>query len=348
MHATKASDMSTQDKPFSLYDVKYRLIGIPLVSLLMAVINYYSETAPVAPPFLQTLQICFIFTLCLWEGNIVIFKWSRKLFPDFKQTRTRLIFQTLFEASFVLLFIHFSSIFLPAMGLQCSHKNSTIQGLTATLIVSLIYESVYFFGLWKEHIIKTESLLYENAKSQLDALKSQLDPHFLFNSMNTLASLVGEENKEAQTFLAQLSDVYRYVLVSREKNSVTLMEEMDFLDSYIYLNKIRFRENFQVEKNISPETYQKSIAPLSLQLLMENAIKHNSATRDRPLKISISDSEAGYIVMKNNIQEKKILEKSLKLGLLNIINRYKLLTEKQVSIASDKGHFTVKLPLLSK
>jgi two-component system LytT family sensor kinase len=341
--------MQLESNVLPLYGIRYRIMGIPLVSLFITLTHQINDSRA-TPSFITCWGICFIFTLFLWEGNLVLFNWSRKLFPSIRQTRDRLIFQTFMEILFVVLFTYISVHTLPGMidGLHMSYPRCLIDSLIPTTILTLIYESAYFFNLWKEHIIKTETLIHENTKSQLQALKSQLDPHFLFNSLNTLASLMGEENKEAQTFLAELSDVYRYVLVNREKNVVTLTEEMDFLDSYIYLNKIRFRENLLVEKKISPETYQQRIAPLSLQLLMENAIKHNAATKERPLIITISDMEEGYIAVVNNVQEKKILEKSLKLGLQNIVNRYRILTKKKVFITNDASLFTVKIPLLPK
>ncbi|HEX8546631.1 MAG TPA: histidine kinase [Cytophagaceae bacterium] len=339
---------STANQNIDLYNPKVRIIGIPLVSLVLTSINYSLGLYPYQNFLVQWL-IAFVYTLVLWEANIKIFIWSRKMFPHFNQTKKRLVLQTLAEVVFINVFLFIADYqILPRLGFYCeSYFSSLLQCLIPTVIITLIYESAYFFILWKDHIVKTESLVHENIKSQLDALKSQLDPHFLFNSLNTLAALVGEENVNAQTFLAQLSDVYRYVLVNREKNTVSLQEEIEFLDAYVYLNNIRFRENLRVENRISASSMDKKIAPLSLQLLMENAIKHNAASRENPLVITIRDNEDGYIVVENNKQEKKILEKSLKVGLQNIVNRYKLLTEKNVFIIDESLKFTVKIPFLT-
>jgi sensor histidine kinase YesM len=333
----------------NIRNIKVRLIGVPLVSFTMAVVGHFTYDLYRAWSFFFCWAIAAFFTLIIWQSCIFILLRARKVFPEFHQTQHRLIFQGLAILIFVTLFTFVSHYllqrFLPYQipGLFPSF----IQNIVPTTIILLLYESVYFFYSWRSYIVKTENLIHENVKSQLDALKSQLDPHFLFNSLNTLASLVGEQNVAAQTFLEQLSDVYRYVLINREKNMVTMKEEMMFLDAYIYLNKIRFRENLQIEKRISTPTMMKSIAPLSLQLLMENALKHNAATKDHPLKIVISETDDGYIVVENNIQEKKILEKSTRLGLQNIVNRYKLLSSKEVFISSDANQFVVKIPLLS-
>ena len=338
--------METED---SLRNVKVRVIGIPLVSFTIALIEYFSNTFYHSQSFLICWIIATGFTFIIWQCCLFILLKSRNYFPEFSQTSKRLIFQAcaviIFLTIFTVVLQYLMMLFFKQDSLMLLH--AFVQNMVPTTIILLIYESVYFYNSWKTYILKTENLIHENVKSQLDALKSQLDPHFLFNSLNTLASLVGEKNVPAQKFLEQLADVYRYVLLNREKNIVSMKDEMNFLDAYIYLNKIRFRENIQVEKNISEATMQKHIAPLSLQLLMENALKHNAATRQSPLKIFISDTTDGYIVMENNIQEKKTLEKSTRLGLQNIVNRYKLLSNKEVMITTTDGNFAVKIPLLS-
>ncbi|HEX8530608.1 MAG TPA: histidine kinase, partial [Cytophagales bacterium] len=221
-----------------------------------------------------------------------------------------------------------------------------IKAIIPTVCITLVYESVYFFEEWRNNVKKTESLARENVQSQLDALRNQLDPHFLFNSLNTLASLIDFENAEAQQYLERLSDVYRYVLVSRDKNTVTLEEEIAFLDAYVYLNKVRFRDNLQVVKEISPGAYRRQVAPLSLQMLVENAIKHNVVSKERPLQIRIVQEEETYLSVVNNVQEKTIFEKSTKVGLQNITNRYRLLSDRQVEVSRDHDVFKVRIPLL--
>jgi LytS/YehU family sensor histidine kinase len=217
-----------------------------------------------------------------------------------------------------------------------------------TFLVSSIYESVYFFQEWKKNIQQTEALAKESIISQFEVLKSQVDPHFLFNSLNTLAALIDEENEPAQKYLEQLSDVYRYVLVSKDKTTVTLAEELAFLESYIYLNKTRFRDNLVVENTISAEYYHKyMVAPLTLQMLVENAIKHNIVSKEKPLIIRLAPGENEYISVENNIQEKTTLEKSTKIGLQNIINRYNFLTPKRIEILNTRELFTVRIPLLN-
>ncbi len=333
-----------------LHDRKARLIGIPLLSLAIplvvhseAFINFNSEEA------FKWISTSFLNTLFLWEGNRAIFNRARQIFPSYNQTRKRLIYQTLASLTFALIttiLIDFGFCkYLLGTQTQLPLFLSFRISLIPVVIITLIYENVYFFQSWKMHVQKTEALARENVQSQLETLKNQLDPHFLFNSLNTLASLIDDENAPAQLYLDRLSDVYRYVLVNREKNTVTLEEEMQFLDAYVYLNKIRFRENLQIETHISTPTYQQYVAPLSLQMLIENAIKHNIVSKEKPLIIKILQ-DGNYLTIENNLQEKTTFEKSTKVGLQNIINRYRLLTERPVEVITNDVRFLVKVPLL--
>ena len=337
-------------EPPYINDRKVRLIGIPLLSILLAIVmNKEVFTGGNAKDIFYWVSSCFMNTFLIWEGNRAMFILMRKKFPHYRQTARRLIWQTLVGLIYTLVVSAFIDYFFCSNISNFDRINEVLIGfkisLIPTIIVTLMYESAFFFQSWKSHVQKTEALARENVQSQLDALKNQLDPHFLFNSLNTLASLIDDENSPAQNYLDKLSDVYRYVLVSREKNTVTLEEEMQFLDAYIYLNKIRFRENLQVETQLMNDTSQLHVAPLSIQMLIENAIKHNVVSKEKPLKIRIVQ-EDGFLTVENNLQEKMTFEKATKVGLQNIINRYRLLTEQQVEILRNEWSFKVKLPLL--
>jgi two-component system, LytTR family, sensor kinase len=328
-------------------DRKARLIGIPVVAVIITLVKYIvsADTTHLT----LWLSTSLLNTFFLWQGCSQVFVFFRRQFPHYHQTAKRLVYQTLVSILFTLL-VTILVDYVYCYLILGKEKPLLFLGfriaLIPTIIITLLYESVYFFESWKQNVKQTEALARENVQSQLETLKNQLDPHFLFNSLNTLASLIDDENKPAQEYLDRLSDVYRYVLINKEKNTVTLEEEMQFLDAYIYLNKVRFRENLQIEKQISTQTYHQQIAPLSLQMLIENAIKHNIISKDKPLKIKISEQE-GYLEIENNVQEKKTFEKSTKVGLQNIINRYQLLSNKQVEVIKNADFFKVKIPLLS-
>ncbi|WP_375444196.1 sensor histidine kinase [uncultured Fibrella sp.] len=325
-----------------------RLIGMPLLSLVIPAIQHFSDFRQLNAAYGMYVVIAICTTVSLWEGNRFIIKRMRCRFPAYNQTTRRL----LSEAALGLLFTFVATYLLDQVLCKLIFHNEGLfvgfrMSLIPTLLVYLVYEAIYFFEAWKLNVRKTESLARESVQSQLAVLKNQLDPHFLFNSMNTLAALIDDENIDAQQYLERLSDVYRYVLVSRTKNTVLLEEEIAFVDAYVYLNKIRFRDNLQVDKQLSPEAYGQYVTPLSLQMLIENAIKHNVVSKESPLTIRIQQ-EGDQLVVANNIQEKTILEKSTRVGLQNIINRYSLLTDRQVEVVRQGGLFTVKIPLLAQ
>jgi sensor histidine kinase YesM len=334
-----------------LNDKKARLFGIPLISLAMKILTQFQDFLLLSENFWRGWTISFIITLLIWEGCRLIFTKLHQWFPAYHQTTIRIIY--LIGLCVIYAFIVSNIVDFGVCRIIFQNKlpkpfpfYGFFLSLMPTILCMMIYESVYFFQAWKENVQKTESLARENIQSQLDALKNQLDPHFLFNSLNTLASLIDDNNTDAQKYLEQLSDVYRYVLENREKNTVSLEEEIEFLDAYIYLNKTRYRENLLVEKEIPEQMYQQQIAPLSLQMLVENAIKHNVVSREKPLTIRILPEQNNYLTVENNIQEKKTFEKSTKVGLQNIINRYDLLTDRKVEILKNELSFKVKIPLL--
>jgi LytS/YehU family sensor histidine kinase len=192
--------------------------------------------------------------------------------------------------------------------------------------------------------LQIEQLQKENLEVQLLALKQQISPHFLFNSLSTLQTIVTEES--SKNFILKLSEVYRYLLSFNENHLVTLQEELDFIESYIYILKERFEEALIVTINIQEELLSMQIPPLVLQLVVENAIKHNIVSFEDPLIISITTNDNQYVAVSNNLQLKSSVESSTKVGLENIKKRYYLLLNKEIEIVVNEEHFIVKLPLL--
>jgi sensor histidine kinase YesM len=213
-----------------------------------------------------------------------------------------------------------------------------------TFAISAFMHGKTFLENWRMAALEAESSKKESALARYEALKNQINPHFLFNSLNALTNLVYEDQDKAANFIKQLSEVYRYVLDSREKELVPIADELHFVDSYLYLQQIRFGENLHVKINLS--LTKGLIAPLALQLLLENAIKHNIVSVDDPLHISVFE-EDGFICVENNLQKKsQPLESSTGLGLDNIRSRYRFLTDKEVVIVETEEKFLVKIPLI--
>jgi sensor histidine kinase YesM len=222
-----------------------------------------------------------------------------------------------------------------------------ISALMITLIISLFFHAVYYYKELQKTRVKEQKVIAGTASAKFDALKNQLDPHFLFNSLNVLTSLIEENPGSAQKFTTSLSKVYRYVLEQKNKELVTVDEELNFARTYMSLLKMRFEDSiiFEIpEKASNPES---KVVPLSLQLLLENAVKHNMVTSSKPLHIKIYE-DGNYLVVMNNLQPKQIVKKSSGVGLDNIKQRYNLLSDKKVVINQRDKDFAVGIPMLTK
>jgi sensor histidine kinase YesM len=220
-------------------------------------------------------------------------------------------------------------------------------GLWITLTIVAVFHVIYFYNKYQQNRIKEQKVIAGTASAKFDALKNQLDPHFLFNSLNVLTSLIEENPDSAQKFTTSLSKVYRYVLEQKSKELVTVDEELQFAKTYMSLLKMRFEDSIvftMPEKAINPES---KVVPLSLQLLLENAVKHNIVTTTKPLHIKIYEDN-GSLIVENNLQPKQIVKKSSGVGLSNITQRYDLLTNKKVNITKEANSFAVAVPILSK
>lgn len=206
--------------------------------------------------------------------------------------------------------------------------------------------SVFLMHKWRFSLAELERFKKENAEFRFESLRSQVNPHFLFNSLNTLSSLVYESQEKAEQFIRELADVYRYILENRENELIYLDKELAVASSYIYLNRIRFGENLNVKIDIPDSAKHFLIAPMTLQLLIENSIKHNVISIKKPLILYIGQ-EDNYLVVKNKLQRKENKEYSSAMGLKNIKSRYSFLTDKKVEINENDNEFIVKIPLIA-
>lgn len=210
---------------------------------------------------------------------------------------------------------------------------------------SLLSNAVLFFKNWKEAAVQQEKLKREQLALQYETLKSQVNPHFLFNNLNSLTSLISSNPEKAIDFVKKLSEVYRYVLDQKDQELVMLETEMEFVGSYIFLQKIRFGENLEVQIGTLPK--KALVIPLSVQMLVENAIRHNEISDKNPLTIRINVDEEQYLNIENRLQ-KKSGSKGTGLGLQNIVDRYAFFSDRKVTISEDQEKFVVRIPLLTE
>ncbi len=223
--------------------------------------------------------------------------------------------------------------------------NSIVIALTICLIATLYFHAVGFFRGYVSQLEVSKQLREEKVTAELNALKSQVNPHFLFNSFNVLSGLIDENPDKAQDFLAGLSKIYRYILENRNEDLSSVREELSFAKQYFILQQTRFEDSIQIDFDVPESEMDKKLPSLSLQLLLENAIKHNRFDANDPLKISIINKE-NSIIVKNNKRERRNLNGSNGVGLPNIAQRYQLHNVDGFIVDDKQDSFTVSLPLI--
>jgi uncharacterized membrane protein YecN with MAPEG domain len=257
-------------------------------------------------------------------------------------------------------FLTLLGIFLIRLSLKVVIERKTFEGffqdenlahyffsLLITVIVSIVFHLIYFYKAYQENKVKQQKIIAGNASAQFESLKNQIDPHFLFNSLNVLSSLIEENPENAQKFTTSLSKIYRYVLEQKDKELVTVEEELSFAKTYMNLIKMRFENSITFELPVNFHHKDAKVVPLSLQLLLENCIKHNIVSESKPLHIKIYIQE-NQLVIENNLQKKEVLSDRQGVGLQNIVNRYAILTQRKVVIKENEQQFIVFLPILTK
>ncbi len=216
-----------------------------------------------------------------------------------------------------------------------------------TLIVSLFFHALYFYKKNQDKKINQQKIIATTASAKFESLKNQIDPHFLFNSLNVLSSLIEENPANAQRFTTSLSKIYRYVLEQKDKELVTVNEELDFAKTYMSLLKMRFENSISFEIPDFFENSEAKVVPLCLQLLLENAVKHNIASDLQPLHIKIY-IENDFLIIENNFQKKAVLQEGNGVGLQNIISRYAIISDRNIKIEENQLFFRVQVPILTK
>ncbi len=296
----------------------------------------------------------FLVAVSIFTVNIKIFNWLQRKFPWDKKLVQRMsseilltnftavIIVSIYTLIFSLAFNHFGN-----QEIRFVLFNNAIVAIIINTFATSVLEGYYYFRQWKISLIQTEQLKRENIQSQFEALKNQLDPHFLFNSMNTVYSLIDSNPDKAKEFITKFSKIYRHVLDVKGEVVVLLKDEMEFLDAYIFLQKIRHEGNLEISINIDAQKLNNYIPPLSLQMLVENAIKHNIVSEKHPLKIAIFNTNNSLIV-KNNLQSKDSINESTKIGLNNLSERYKHISEKMPEFYIKDNEYVAEIPLLEE
>lgn len=295
-----------------------------------------------------------LYGLSLYYANAFVFIYLDSVYTETRFSVQRLIVgfvSTFFITLFVVFLLRvFEEVIIEKQSftdyIESEKSSSFLIPVVIFLIVSLAIHAFYFYKALQETKVKEQKIIATTANAQFESLKNQIDPHFLFNSLNVLSSLIEENPENAQKFTTSLSKIYRYVLEQKDKELVSVSEELAFAKIYMQLLEMRFENSisYQLPENTNEDA---KVVPLSLQLLLENCIKHNVVSSSKPLHIKIS-IEDNQLVVENNWQKKEVLSEGRGVGLQNIVNRYALLTERNVRIIQDERMFKVYLPILTK
>lgn len=329
-------------------------VGV-LIFIIIGIIQYMNGVViSDGKELLSLFLLNQLYSVVIYMGNAALIyylikKYKSELF-QFKNLARAILGAILISLICIFLLRVFVKVVIYGTDIMEMLKGEQIQFYYSSFLIAMVVTSIfylfYYYRFKQESKVKQQKIIAGAASAQFDALKNQLDPHFLFNSLNVLTSLI-EENPEAATrFTTALSKVYRYVLEQKNKQLVTIAEELNFAKLYMSLIKMRFEDSivFTAPEHISnPDAL---VVPLSLQLLLENAVKHNQVTPARKLYITIEEKD-GNLIIQNNYQPKKVIKKGTGVGLQNIRNRYQLLTKRTVSIQQNEKEFSVSIPLLT-
>jgi LytS/YehU family sensor histidine kinase len=286
-----------------------------------------------------------------WYLDVIFIRVIHALFPAYTSTVRRMIalllksFPVMLLSAFLVVYVQ--AWVLPGVYVPDAQKFwwCVVIGYGITFIATMVWEGDFIIKQWKDSLKEQELYAQLALQNEFDALKSQVNPHFLFNCFNTLSSLITEDKLQAEKFLNELSKVYRYLLRSNEDGMSTLENEIGFIQSYYKLLKTRYSDAVKLDMNVSAQYNYCVLPSLSLQMLVENAVKHNALSKSQPVNIHISTAE-GKLVVRNNVQPLMQKAPSGNIGLKNIKAKYELLKLEGFSVASDAAFFTVELPLL--
>ena len=334
-------------KPFSI--IQYLLVNLGFSLLILT----FFTSGPIvgAWNFLFYGFWSFLVVITQWTGAVLInylldrkIKWIEK--PVLRSILGIVILviysvTAFMTVKYLMFFIKYRTLPEDAWAFAATSSLITVM---ISFNMSLIFTAIGFFKAWKCAVVDAEKLKTEMMAYRYEALRNQINPHFLFNSFNVLSDLVYADQAIAVKFINQLSDLFRYVLDSRDKELVPLKDELEFMNSYLYLLKTRFEDKLDIKIDLEAET-DELIVPMTLQLLVENAVKHNEVSEAFPLRISIRRN-VNYLEVENSLRIKKVGENSKNTGLKNIIQQFSYFTDRQIDISDLVNIFLVRVPIL--
>lgn len=323
-----------------------------IILLVAVVITIWAIQTQLTATFYLTLGWLLIVGLLLWWGNRQLTLRFDKLLPWNRWGNLRFFIHLLLGLIYLLTLMNVSYLVLklvltndPPTREQMLVTN--VYGAFIFIPVFSIYFSLHFLRHWRRSELEAEKIQKENMRTQLNSLKSQLDPHFLFNNLNILSALIDTDTARSKEFIDKFAEVYRSLLQSNTSDDlIPLQTELAFIDAYMYLIRTRFDDNIQFTINLKPGSKTRMIPPMTIQMLIENAVKHNHIQDGKPLAIHLLQMEDDCLIVSNTLNEKNSISERNGSGLMNIRSRYAYFTDKPVQVSKSDSHFEVKIPLL--
>jgi sensor histidine kinase YesM len=348
------SENTTRIKPFA-YSRKEWLIAfifLPPFAFVLNIVLFGSTYFADFKNFFLATFITFDLLLLAYIACGMVAIVLRNRYPKYSQTFKRifiglLIYIAIMTATISMIFWGYD--YFNFLGYQLNMNQYAwclVIGVFCNILSTSLNEGAAFFEKWRQVVDEAENLKKENLQSQLEGLKGQVNPHFLFNSLNSLSSLISDDPQKAEIFLDEMSKVYRYLLRTNEEGLTSLDSEMQFIRSYFHLLKTRYGDGLDLETQLDEHFMNYLLPPLTLQMLIENAVKHNMILKNSPLKIMIMTTNSGKLIVSNNIQRKDRMVSSNKVGLTNISNKYRLMKKEEISVRDDGKEFAVVVTLI--
>jgi hypothetical protein len=335
------------------YKILKQVFDIAIAYIFSIIITYFfagNKLFSSTGVFFQNTLYGFCLSITLWKGSALLGRYIGKKFPWSVKPLKTLVLNSSFTIAFAIAdiflinLIFSGSVFKVGFFEEINHfMPIMLVELVISVVITLTFYLVYFYKWWRIADLNQVKLEREAIQLRYDVLKSQVNPHFLFNSLSVLSSLVDTDAAKAKQFIQQFSDIYRYVLDQNDKELVPLEDEVNFARAFIHLNQIRYDSSLQVSVNITDVSG--FIIPLSLQTLLENCFKHNVISSENPLTIKLW-REGSYLYIWNNIQKRKIVEKTSGIGIEIISKRYEYLTQQPLLVEQNESNFTVRIPIV--
>ncbi|MDN3676814.1 2TM domain-containing protein [Flavobacterium paronense] len=335
--------------------LKSLAIGVIIFLIIILINIIYGEKTELNKQLGVQFLYTMLYSITLGIANQLVFVFWDKKFALERFSRRRIVvgFASSFVVTLFVIFLLriFTDVIIEGNTFETYWANERLANyvfaVVMTFIVLLCFYTFYIYKAYSDSKVKEQKIIAGTASAQFESLKNQIDPHFLFNSLNVLSSLIEENPDNAQRFTTSLSKIYRYVLEQKDKELVSVSEELVFAKTYMNLLKMRFENSITYEIPNDFDNQDAKVVPLSLQLLLENTIKHNIVSEQKPLHIKIYIKN-NYLIVENNLQKKEVLQDRRGVGLQNIVNRYGLISERKVLIEENESYFKVKIPILTK